>query len=178
MQCASAELSSVASPALKYFPKLSHKRHDFRKKKLLKIKCVFWFSQQLLFDTFPFWEEMSAMWSEMSEMWSEMYIGLHVEYPLFVLFQWIFNFLVRFSKNAEISCLMKIRPLGPQLSHADGRTDRHDEDGILFFFVILRKRVKFLFYFHSNKSGNIARVLMMTCCVWKKLLLLTLSIVV
>jgi hypothetical protein len=34
-------LSSVASPAVPYVSKLSHKRHDFRKKKLLNIKCVF-----------------------------------------------------------------------------------------------------------------------------------------
>ena len=33
-------LSSVASPAAQYFSTLSHKRHDFRDKKLLKIKCV------------------------------------------------------------------------------------------------------------------------------------------
>jgi len=34
-------LSSVACPALQYFPTLSHKRHDFRKEKLLNTKCVF-----------------------------------------------------------------------------------------------------------------------------------------
>jgi hypothetical protein len=32
MQCACALLSSVACPALQYFPTLSHKRQDFRKK--------------------------------------------------------------------------------------------------------------------------------------------------
>jgi hypothetical protein len=34
-------VSSVASPALQYFSMLSHKRHDFRKKKVLNIECVF-----------------------------------------------------------------------------------------------------------------------------------------
>ena len=45
-------LSSVACPALQYFSTLSLKRHDFREKKLLKKKCMFWFSVQLLFETF------------------------------------------------------------------------------------------------------------------------------
>ena len=34
-QCACAILPSVVCPTLQYFPKLSHKRHDFRKKMLL-----------------------------------------------------------------------------------------------------------------------------------------------
>ena len=38
-------------PALQYFSTLSHKRHDFRKTSL-NIKCVFWFSLQLLSETF------------------------------------------------------------------------------------------------------------------------------
>jgi len=37
-----------------FFSTLSHKRHDFRKKKnkLLNTKCVFWFSLQILSETF------------------------------------------------------------------------------------------------------------------------------
>jgi len=34
------------------------------------------------------------------------------------------NCLEKFSKNAQISDLMKIRPVGAQLFHADGRVDR------------------------------------------------------
>jgi len=34
-------LSSVACPALQYFPTLSHKRHGFSGKKIIKHKCVF-----------------------------------------------------------------------------------------------------------------------------------------
>jgi len=44
-------LWSVACPALQYFSTLSHKRHDFRRT-LLKIKPVFWFSLQVLSETF------------------------------------------------------------------------------------------------------------------------------
>jgi len=40
-------LSSVACPALPYFPTLSHKGYDFREN-LLNTKCVFWFSLKLL----------------------------------------------------------------------------------------------------------------------------------
>ena len=45
---ACAVLSSVAWPALKYFSKLSHKRHDFREGegKLLNIRCMLSFSLQ------------------------------------------------------------------------------------------------------------------------------------
>ena len=39
-------------PALQYFPTLSHKLHYFRKKKKDNIKYVFWFSLQLLYETF------------------------------------------------------------------------------------------------------------------------------
>jgi len=52
-----------------------------------------------------------------------MYVGLHVEYPLFLPGfneTWITG---RFSKKNQISNVMKIRPVGAQLFHADGRTD-------------------------------------------------------
>jgi hypothetical protein len=49
-----AILSSVASPARQYFSTLFHERHDFRGKNLLDIKCVFWFSLQLLSERFLF----------------------------------------------------------------------------------------------------------------------------
>jgi len=44
-------LSSVACLVLPYFPTLSHKWHDFRKR-LLNIKSVLWFSPQRLSETF------------------------------------------------------------------------------------------------------------------------------
>ena len=40
-QCACAISSFVACPGVQYISTLSHKRHDFGKKKLLDIKCVF-----------------------------------------------------------------------------------------------------------------------------------------
>jgi len=57
---------------------LPQKRHDFRKK-LLDIKCVFRFSPQILSETFL------IIGSTERDM-IEMYIGLHVKYPLFLLY--------------------------------------------------------------------------------------------
>jgi len=56
---------------------------------------------------------------------------------------WNLNFLERFSDNTEISNFMKIRPVGDELFHAEGRTDRHDEANSRFsqFFPITWKRV-------------------------------------
>jgi len=49
-----------------------------------------------------------------------MYIGLHVKYPLF-LSDFNETYISRqFSKNLQISNLMKIRPVGAELFHADG----------------------------------------------------------
>ena len=53
-----------------------------------------------------------------------MYIGLHAKYPFF-LFD--FNEILissTVSKNTQISNFMKIRPVGVELSHADGQTER------------------------------------------------------
>jgi len=44
---ARAILSSVVCPDVIHFLTFSHKRHDFRKQ-LLNIKCVFWYSLQIL----------------------------------------------------------------------------------------------------------------------------------
>ena len=50
---AHAPYCHVACPAVQYFSTLSHKRQEFREKnKLLNIKCVFWFSLQLLSESF------------------------------------------------------------------------------------------------------------------------------
>ena len=50
---------------------------------------------------------------------------------IFVGFSWNLNFLDRFSKKTQVSSLIKIRPVGVELFHADletgGWTDRYDE---------------------------------------------------
>ena len=47
MQCACAILLSVACPVLPYSSTLSHKRHNFEKRKLFNIRCVLIFSTTL-----------------------------------------------------------------------------------------------------------------------------------
>jgi len=115
MQCACAILSSVACPALKQFPTLSHKRRDFQRKKSLNTKYVFWFSVQLLSETF-------------------LILRIHGHtnahsFPgkgpvILVIFFWKLNFLDRFPKNTPISNSVKIRPVHRQ-------TERHDESNFL-----------------------------------------------
>ena len=97
-------LSSVASPATQYFSTLSHRRHDFRKKKLLNIKCVFWFSLQLLSETFLILRrtERDMIKSHRSSC----------EVPIIrVRRLWNLSFFDRSSNYTQISNLMKIRPV-------------------------------------------------------------------
>jgi len=58
-----------------------------------------------------------------------MYTDLHLKYSLTisVRFQWNLNFLNTFSKSTQIPNFMKMRPVGAELLHVDGQTDRHDE---------------------------------------------------
>ena len=54
MQCACTILSSGACPTLQYVSILLHKRHDFRKKKLLTVKCRFDFLYNYCLKHFSF----------------------------------------------------------------------------------------------------------------------------
>ena len=94
----------------------------FEEKKLLNAKCGFWFSLQLLSEIFLILRRTERDMIK-SIYWSTCKV------PLLFLSDfsetWIsFN---KFSKNTEIQNFMKIRPVGAELFHADGRTNRHDE---------------------------------------------------
>ena len=57
----------------------------------------------------------------------KLYIGIHAKNPLFLsYFKEILNFLDGFSTNTQIINLMKIRPVGAEMLHADRRPDIHD----------------------------------------------------
>ena len=59
------------------FSTLSHKLHDFRKKKSYWTGNVFWFSLQILSET-------SHSNKKRARYDKKIYIGLHVKYPLFL----------------------------------------------------------------------------------------------
>jgi hypothetical protein len=88
-------LSSVICPAIQYFS-TSHKRHDFRKKKKSDMKCVFWFSLQLLSETFLILRK-----TERDEIKNVYWFSCKVR-VIFVRIEWNLIFLDRFSKNTHI----------------------------------------------------------------------------
>ena len=66
-------------------------------------------------------------------------IGLRVNYPSFLSdFNENWIFAAQFRKNHHIANFMKIRPMGAQLFHADGRTWRSQQS----LFAILRTCLK------------------------------------
>jgi len=111
-------LSPVACPAVQYFSTLSHKRHDFRKKKVTEHKMCLDFFQKLLSETF-----LSLRRTERDVI--KMYIGLlHVKCRLFLsdfnetrVLSTGFRKIIKFHEN--LSSWGRNVPCG--------RTDRHDE---------------------------------------------------
>ena len=90
-------------------------------KKLLNIKCVFWWFTQILSDTFLILKICEQ----------DIIINMHsslCKLPFIpVRFYCNLNFLKRFSKNSQISNFMKIRPVGAELFHADRQTHRQTD---------------------------------------------------
>jgi len=104
-------------PVLLDFSTLSHKRHDFRKKKKSSVKCVFWFSPQLLSEVFLILRIIEGATI------INIYIGLDVKYLLCVS---NFNVTWKFGKileNTQTSNVMKMRPVGIELFCATRQTD-------------------------------------------------------
>ena len=85
---------------------------QFLEKKLLNMKCVFWFSPQLCLQHFSFWEELS-------KTWSQIYLHLHRKYHLF----WS-NFYETWILSTDFWKMHKYKnSVGAKLFHADEWTD-------------------------------------------------------
>jgi hypothetical protein len=105
------------------------------KKSLLNIIYVFWFSLQMLSETFFMPRRIQR----------DIILNVHKSsrkvLSILVIFEWTLIFLGRFSKNLRISNLMKNHPVGTELSHAGGQTDQTwwSQQSL---FAVLRTRLK------------------------------------
>ena len=73
-----------------------------------------------------------------------MYTGVNIKYPLFFSDckeTWISSVDIR--KNTQVLNFMKILPLGPELFHADGQTERH----------MTKLLVAFRYFTNTPKNG-------------------------
>ena len=116
MQMLHAAIYDLPRPTI-FFHFIS-KTTRYSEKKLPNVKYVLWFSLQILSETF-------LILRRIERDMIRMYIGLHVKYSLFL---WDFNETWVFStdfrkKNLQIPNFMKIRPVGTELFHSDGRMD-------------------------------------------------------
>jgi hypothetical protein len=91
----------------------SHKRHDFRNKKLLKTKCVLILSTTLS-ETF-----LILLINE-----RDMIKNVHIKYPVFLSILMKLDFSRPIFEESQISNFIKIRSVGPELFRADGQTWR------------------------------------------------------
>jgi hypothetical protein len=110
------KLPSVVCPAVPYFSTLSHKRHDFRRIKLLNVKCVIWSSITLLSETFTIRRSFERGVINMNRRLYK----IPVNYVRFYE-NWIFS--TDFRKKTRIPDFIKTCPMGAELFYADGRTD-------------------------------------------------------
>jgi hypothetical protein len=109
-------LLSVACLTVSHFSTLSYKRHDFQGEKLLTIKCVFGFSQQILSEKFLILRRICP------DIFTN-FLWYSCNVPIFFC-QILIN--LEFSRQTfdrQMSNSMDFRPVGAELFHADGRTD-------------------------------------------------------
>jgi hypothetical protein len=113
-------LSSVAYLVLPHFSTLPHRRHYFREK-VVEHKTRVLNSYPTLSETFLILKRIER------DIIINIHRGTLKILVILVRYQWNLNFLHRLSKNNQISNVKKNCPLGTELFHADGQTDRYDE---------------------------------------------------
>jgi hypothetical protein len=141
-------LSSVASQAVPYFSRLSNKRCDFRGKKVTEYKmCVLIFFHSFVWNVRHFNTNSARYYYKCSQSSCKVPV-------ISVVFLWNLNFLDGFSKSPQMSNLLKTRPVGAKLFHAEGERDGHTgrRKSILAFrnFANALKIVNFTS--HTDKS--------------------------
>ena len=120
MQRACAVLSSAVSLAPPHFSTLPDKRHNFQKIVTTHRMCVLIFSTTFLWNI-SHSKKNSAVYCYKCEnvfMWGPAILDG---------FQWSLNVLDSCLEKAQMLSLTKIRPVGDELFHADGQTDKHDD---------------------------------------------------
>jgi hypothetical protein len=101
---------SMACREAPYFSTSFHKRLDYQGRGILNIKCVFWFSPQIYYDSFLIPRKFKDL-----RVLSWMYVGLHVEYRYYCQISIIF----------KLSRLNILRKSAQWNSSCPTRTDRH-----------------------------------------------------
>ena len=122
MQCACAVLyRRLACPALQYFPTLSHKRYDFRKKVAEHKMCVLIFCTTFTWNIF----HSKKKWTRYEQKcaWSSCKV---VVILVGILMNFEFSGQI-FEKYSRYQVSWKSVQWEPSSLHADRRTDRHDE---------------------------------------------------
>jgi hypothetical protein len=103
------------------FSRLSHKRHDFRKKVIEHERCVLIFSTTFVWNIF----RSKKNWARCDHK-CILVTMFSTRYSCQILIK-LKKFMGRSSKNTQIPNLIKICPVGVKLFHAEGKTSRNDE---------------------------------------------------
>ena len=113
-------VSSLACLVVPQFSTFSHRRCDFRGKKCIEHKmCV------LIFSTTFAWNIYKSKNYSARDYYKYTQVFMYTR--CYCRFQSYMYFLVRLSKNPQISSFMKILPVGVESIHADRQTNRHDD---------------------------------------------------